>query len=109
MEVAAAPCSDDEEDYRLEDLKQENTILRTELTSLYQQFLSPKYDAALVNNTDNSSQTEFDVIGLLESTQSALKACASELTHEKAHNAEQAKLARRPREGSVTWSASSST
>lgn len=86
--------SSDEEDYTLDDLKQENTMLRSELTALYQQFLSPKYDTALANTADNSCQTEFNIVELLESTQHQLKLCTSELSHEKTHNAEQAKLAK---------------
>ncbi len=84
----------DDENFLYDDLKQENEILRSELSALYAQFLSPKYDTILVNNTEKAIQTEFDVFGALEDLKRQLKSSQSDLAHEKSHNAEQAKLSK---------------
>ena len=85
---------DGDENFLYDDLKQENLILRGELSALYAQFLSPKYDTILVNSAEKSIQTEFDIIGALEDAKRQLKSCQSDLAHEKSHNVEQAKLSK---------------
>lgn len=84
----------DDENFLYDDLKQENQILRGELSALYAQFLSPKYDTILVNNAEKAIQTDFDVFGALEGLKRQLKSSQSDLAHEKSHNAEQAKLSK---------------
>lgn len=92
--IGATSAEPPEVDYKYDDLKQENSVLRTELTALYNQFLTTKYDAATMSTADQYCQTEVDFVGQLESTREQLKLRTSELSHEKSHNAEQAKLAK---------------